>query len=162
LIAGLVVCAAAATPAMAQMPKYGVTVTADKKMDYAALKTYSWTVGQPSAIKSIDARVIAAVDRELSALGMNKAASGPGDVLVTYYSLSRTDVDITVKPDATGAHPKHWVGTLMVALLDPASRERRLRLRIDKPIDIEPAKLDAAIDAAVAALFEKYPTRTRK
>jgi hypothetical protein len=144
------------------MPKYGVTVNDDKKLDYAALKTYSWTVGQPSALKAIDARVIAAVDRELASLGLNKAASGTGDVLVAYYSLSRTDVDITAKADATGARPQHWVGTLMVALLDPASRERRLRLRIDKPIDTEPAMLDASIDAAAAALFAKYPTRTRK
>jgi len=35
-------------------------------------------------------------------------------------------------------------------------------LRIDEPIDIEPARLDATIDGAVAALFAKYPTRRHK
>ena len=58
--------------------------------------------------------------------------------------------------------PQFWVGTLVVALLDPESRQRLLRLRIDEPIDIEPDKLDATIDGAVAALFAKYPTRRHK
>ncbi len=162
-IAGFVVCAAlAAAPASAQMPKYGVTVNADKTLDYSALKTYSWTEGHPSSDKAINDRVIAAVDRELSALGMTKAPSGPGDVLVTYYSLSRTDVDVMAKPDAAGVYPQYWVGTLVVGLLDTKTRERRLRLRIDKPIDIDRTKLDVTIDQAVAAMFAKYPTRTKK
>ena len=30
---------------------------------------------------------------------------------------------------------------------------------MDTPIDTDPAKLSEAIDAAVAAMFAKYPTR---
>jgi len=162
LILGIGMCVAVSAAAVsAQMPKYGVTATIDKQVDFAAFKTYSWTKAQPSADKRVDARVIEAIDREMRALGMSKAASGPGDVMVTYYSLSRHDVDVKAKADANGALPKYWVGTLVVALLAPPSRERLLRLRIDKPIEIEPAKLDVAIDDAVAALFAKYPTRTR-
>src|SRR5436189_4830016 len=101
----------AAAPA-GQMPKYGVTVTADKHVDFAKFKTYSWTSGQPSADKQIDARVVAAVDRELGLLGMTKATSGPGDVLATYYSLSRTDVNVKAKPDSEGRLPQYSVGTL--------------------------------------------------
>ena len=158
LCAGL----AAAPAGQMPMPKYGVKVTADKHLDYAKFKTYSWTPGQPSADKRIDARVVAAVDRELGGLGMTKATSGPVDVLVTYYSLSRTDVNVKAKPDSEGRLPQYSVGTLVVALLDPESRQRLLGLRIDEPIDIEPAKLDATIDSAVAALFAEYPTRRRK
>ena len=161
LVAGIGVCAALTAAIAAQMPKYDVTVSIDKPVDFSALKTYSWTKGQPSADKTIDARIIDAVDRELSALGMSKAASGSGDVLATYYSLSRTDVNHKAKPDAQGVRPQYWVGTLVVALLDPGNRERWLRLRIDKPIEIEPAKLDAAIDSAVAAMFAKFPTRRK-
>ena len=159
LILGIGMCVAFTAAAAAQMPKYGVKVTIDKKVDFASFKTYTWTQGHPSADKRIDARVMAAVDRELSALGMSKAASGPGDVLAAYYSLSRTDVNVHAKPDASGQRPQYWVGTLVVALLDPANGERLLRLRIDKPIEIDRAKLDVSIDDAVAALFAKYPTR---
>lgn len=146
----------------AQMPKYGVKVTPEKNVDYAAFKTYSWTQGQPSHDKTIDAQVVAAVDRELAALGMNKPPSGRGDVLVTYYSLSRTDVDLKGKPDAQGTRPQYWVGTLVVALLEPETRKRLLRLRIDQPIQVDRTQLDATIDRAVADLFAQYPTRRRK
>jgi Domain of unknown function (DUF4136) len=155
---------AAAAPAMfaAQMPKYGVTVTADKNVDFATFKTYSWTQGQPSAVKAINAQIVAAVDRELGALGMSKSTSGPGDVMVAYYSLTRTDVNVDAKADAQGKRPEYSVGTLVVALLDPATRHRMLRLRNDKPIETESGKLEAAIDSAVSELFAKYPTRQKK
>jgi hypothetical protein len=148
--------------AAAQGPKYGVTVTAEKNVDFAKFMTYSWTAGQPSADKKIDAQIIAAVDRELSGLGMTKATSGPGDVLATYYSVSRTDVNLKAKPDSSGTQPQYTVGTLMVALLEPGSRRRLLRLRVDQPIETEPAQLEASINSAVAALFAQYPTRRRK
>jgi hypothetical protein len=153
---------ACATAISAQMPKYGVTVMPEKNVDYAKFKTYSWTKGQPSLIKTIDARIVAAVDRELAALGMSKATSGSGDVLAAYYSVTRTDVNLKSKPDSKGLQPQYSVGTLMVALLEPGSRRRLLRLRIDKPIEAETDKVEAIIDEAVAEMFAKYPTRTRK
>ena len=147
-------------PIAAQSMKYGVTVTTEKNVDYARFKTYTWTKGQPSAVTSIDAQIVTAVDRELAALGMTKAASGSGDVLLAYYSLTRTDVDHKAKADSNGMRPQQSVGTLVVALLDPGSRKRLLRLRADKPINTQPAELEAAINAVVKELFEKYPTRT--
>ena len=78
LVAVIGVCAALTAVNAAQMPKYGVKVTIDKPVDFAALKTYSWTKGQPSADKTIDARVIDAVDRELSALGHVESRVGIG------------------------------------------------------------------------------------
>jgi len=162
LMVGIGMCALLVTGAAGQKPKYGVKVTAEKNVDFAKFKTYSWTTGQPSFDKMIDARVIAAVDRELGALGLTKAASGPGDVLAAYYSLSRTDVNLKGEKDSKGALPQYSVGTLVVALLDPGSRQRLLQLRTDQPIDIEPAKLAVTIDSAVAALFAEYPTRRRK
>src|SRR6185295_14243910 len=48
-----------------QQPKYGVTVRVSKTEVLAKAKTYSWTTSQPSHIKTIDAQIVAAVDREL-------------------------------------------------------------------------------------------------
>ena len=162
-VVGFAICVAGVIGVAAQtpMPKYGVTVTPEKGVDYAKFKTYTWTQGQPSPSKTIDAQVMAAVDRELAALGMTKAAQGPGDVLIAYYSLMRTDVDLKGKAGPDGL-PQYPVGTLVVALLEPSSRKRLLRLRTDKPIDTEPAKLEAAINSAAAALFAEYPTRKKK
>jgi len=140
-----------------QQPKYGVTVRVAKADQLAKAKTYSWTISQPSHIKTIDAQIVAAVDRELSALGFTKAESGKADVLATYASLSRTDVDLKSK-GKDGARKEFPVGTLVVDLRDPATRQPVFRVRVDTPIDTEPDKLETNINAAVAAMFAKYPT----
>jgi hypothetical protein len=46
----------------------------------------------------------------------------------------------------------------VVDLRDPATRQPVFRVRVDTPIDTEPDKLEANINAAVAAMFAKYPT----
>src|ERR1700748_2069514 len=85
-----------------QTPKYGVTVKAEKNVDFARFATYTWTEGRPSSDKTINAQVIAATDRELGALGLKKSVTGPGDVLVTYTSSTRTDVNTKAKADSQG------------------------------------------------------------
>jgi hypothetical protein len=35
-------------------------------------------------------------------------------------------------------------------------------MRLDKPIDTDPAQAGAIIDKAVAEMFQKYPTRAKK
>lgn len=158
VLVGMLFSLAVAAPA-AQM-KYGVTTTADKNVDFTKFKSYTWSVGQPNPTKSIDAQVVAAVDRELKALGMSKAEPGPGDVLVSYYAFRRTDVGMKPKSD-TGTPPQIAVGTLSVVLLDPKSKKELLRMRLDKPIDTDPAQAEAVINTAVAELFAKYPTRKK-
>jgi hypothetical protein len=143
--------------------KYGAKAETEKGVDYAKFKTYSWTTGQPSPDKTIEGQIVAAVDREFASLGMTKATSGSGDVQVAYYSVTRTDVNLKAKPDAKGLQPEISVGTLMVALLEPASRKRLLRLRVDKPINgVERSQAEVVINEAVTELFQQYPTRTKK
>jgi Domain of unknown function (DUF4136) len=160
-IVGAILCASLASVSAAQTPTYGVRVTVSKNVDPAKFKTYSWTKGGPSPVKSVDAQIVAAVDKELKGLGLTMSASGPGDVLVTYYTLRRTDVDLKGKQDAAGTLPQYPVGSLLVAMLDPGTRRRLVQLRTDKPIDLDPAKAESTINAAVAELFAKYPTRQK-
>jgi hypothetical protein len=142
--------------------KYGVTVTAEKGVDFAKFKTYTWTPGGPSPDPAVDGYIKAAVDRELGVLGLTKAASGTGDVLVTYFAVRRTDVDLEAKPDAGGFLQEQAAGTLVVGLLDPTSRRQLLRLRTDKAIDTAFATREATINDAVTELFAQYPTRAKK
>jgi len=138
-----------------------VSVTAEKNVDFSKFTTYTWTKGQPSPSQAIDERVVAAVDRELNARGMTKATSGTGDVMVTYYSTSRTDVQVNAKRDASGVRPEHTVGILIVAFLEPSTQKPLIRMRVDQPVDRDPVKLEEGINTAIAALFDKYPTRKR-
>ena len=78
-------------------------------------------------------------------------------MVVTYASVSRTDVDLKSKPSADGVRRQYAVGTLVVDMRDPANKESLFRVRMDTPIDKDPEKLEAGINAAVAAMFEKYP-----
>jgi len=145
-----------------QQPKYGVSVKAAKPAALAKARTYTWTKSQPSFDKDIDRQIVAAVDRELDARGLTKLAAAPADLVVTYASLSRTDADVKSKPSGDGKLREYAVGTLVVDLRDPANRESLFRVRMDTPIDKDPQKLEAGINAAVAAMFEKYPKTTAR
>ena len=145
----------------AQSTKYGVTVVNQKKVDFTKFKSYSWTTGQPAADKTVDERIVAAIDAQFAAIGMTKVAPGPGDVLVGYGAIRRTDVNVQ-KPNATGPQTQSSVGTVYLLVLDPKDRTRLLQLRLDKPIDANPAAAGPAIDQAMAELFTKYPVKPKK
>ena len=136
--------------------KYGVTVITSKPAALVKARTYAWTVSQPSPDKNVDALIVAAVDRELGARGFTKVASGQSDVLVTYISQRRTDVDLK-KAKKGEASPEYAVGALIVDLSDPTNRQALFRVRMDTPLESDPATYEAAIGAAVKAMFEKYP-----
>jgi hypothetical protein len=142
--------------ASGHQPEYGVSLKVAKAAALAKAKTYSWTSTYPSVNKAVDAQIKAAVDRELSARGFTKLDAEPSDVLVTYSSLRSTDVDLKGKKK-DGILPMYPVGTLVVELRAPASREPLFRVRIDTPINTTPAELEADINAAVKAMFAKYP-----
>ncbi|HET9830199.1 MAG TPA: DUF4136 domain-containing protein [Vicinamibacterales bacterium] len=150
---------------MAQTPKYGVTVIADKETDFAGFKTYAWEHGWQAYDKQVDADIKAAIDRELGAVGLAKKESGPGDLIVTYATLRRVDVDLKSKPtsaDGKSGLKQFDVGTLVVLLLEPGTRKELFRGRVDKPIEIDRDHVKATVDAAVADMFAKYPTRVTK
>ena len=146
--------------AAAQMPKYGVTVKADKKTDFSKLKSYKWDAGWKSYDKKIHQTILDAVDRELKGIGLEKRESGTADVTVTYATVRRTDVDLNSKPSEGEAGRKQYdVGSLVVLMLEPGTRKELFRARVDKPIEVDVEKVQAAIDEAVRDMFAKYPTR---
>jgi len=159
-LTAVIVAVCASQPAAQR--KYGVTVTPEKNVDFGSFRTYEWRRAQPSSDKNIDAQITAAIDKELLALGMTKAASTPPDVHVAYFSLTRTDVDLKGKQDDKGLFPQYWVGTLIVTFNEPATSRQLLRMRVDLPIDIKEGQLEAAINHAVSAMFAQYPSRRRK
>ena len=97
----------------------------------------------------------------MTARGVTKVTSGPSDMVVTYLSVRRTDVDLKSTPSAKdGTLREYAVGTLVVSISDPADRQKKLfNGRIDKPLDLDPATYEATVNAAVAAIFEKYPRK---
>jgi hypothetical protein len=148
------------TVSFAQRTTYGVTVDVSDQPALLKAATYAYVPAQPAYDKTVDQLVISAIDRELKARGMTKVTSGRSDMVVTYLSVRRTDVDLKSKPNAKGALPEYPVGTLVVSMTDPVDRQKKLfNGRIDEPIDLNPATYEATINAAVGAIFGKYPRK---
>ena len=89
---------AVASPASAQSTPYGVKADVANAPALLKATTYAFTPGQPSYDKTVDQTIISAIDREMNARGVKKVTSGPSDVVVTYLSVRRTDVDLKSTP----------------------------------------------------------------
>ena len=121
-----------AGPTAAVAQRYGATVQVADKGELAVAKTYIWTTTHPAMIKSVDAQIRAAVDRELAAIGLTRVESGEADVEATYASVSRLDGDVKTKT-ADGKVPLQPVGTIVFDLVSKATRKPVYRARVDTP-----------------------------
>jgi uncharacterized protein DUF4136 len=139
--------------------KFHVNVTVDKDTNFAALHTYAWTSGWIFFSQSLDEQIVAAIDRELTSLGLTKQEGQPCDVLVTYGAVLRTNVDVSAKRRGNLVYPEYPIGTLVVLMVEPFSRRELLRARVEVPVDAEMAQLEQQIDRIVRRIFKHYPTR---
>jgi hypothetical protein len=138
--------------------KYEPVVKRIKPAALAKARTYTWTERHAAFDSQTDARIVTAIDRELESRGLMKVASGSADVVVAYASLTKTELNLKSKP-SDGAPPETLVGTLVVELSEPTTHEALYRVQIDTPVERERGAIEAAIDASVRALFEKYPAQ---
>jgi hypothetical protein len=158
--AWLVALTVVGTVSAAPSSKYHIAVKMDKHADFQTLRTYAWTRGWASFDRTLDRRIVTAVDRELGALGLMKRDVGPSDVLVTYGSVQRTDVDVHKHHDElSGTYPEHGVGTLVVLMLESGTRRELFRARVDLPLDTPRTQLVGQVDTIVRKIFARYPTR---
>ncbi len=134
--------------------------SAEKTTQFDALKTYAWDAGRALSLAPIDDQIVTAVDRELARAGLVKVNSQPSDVLVTYAALQRTDVDLKSKlPENPKLRRQYPVGSLVVLLREPGTLRELFRGRADAPLASDPAGIAQQIDAMIAQMFERYPTR---
>ena len=142
-------------------PKYGVTVLAqDKATDFTKLKTYAWQSGW-DAPPNVHKEIVASVDREMKALGFEKKATGPSDVVIKYAALRRTDMNVSTRATGEAAKGSVEVGSLQIAMLTSGGTDL-WKTRLDQVVDTDPAKMAETVDGAVKAIFAKYPTRVPK
>src|SRR5215510_718682 len=104
-------------------PKYGVNVTMGHDVAFEKLQTYSWSYGKPSHNQEIDSWIVAAIDREMTGVGLKKNTAVLGDVIVTYESISRSESDEPGVGEET-TRQQRWVGSLAVNVLDSGNRRR--------------------------------------
>ena len=140
-------------------PKYRIKVQAAKHTDFSKLRTYSWMDSHPASIPAVDAKIVSAIEHELTARGMTKVPPGASDVVATYASSTRTDVNTSAKPMSKDYRPEYAVGTLVVSLLEPVTLKPLLQLRADTPL--ESGGDEASASSIVEDLFKYFPTRRK-
>jgi hypothetical protein len=105
--------------------------------------------------------IVAAIDAQMAAKGLTKADKG--DVVVSYHSVERQDVDLKTfdeKTPAAGAERPMAqmvrVGTLVIDLKNPETNKLIWRVKGEGVLkDVPNAEF---LNAAVAKLFTLYPT----
>src|SRR5262245_26283395 len=140
-----------------------VESTSAKGTNFSAFRTYTWDKGHEAYDPAAHKLIVAAIDKEMSALGFTRAES-KADVMIRYHSVVSTFVDFKslakapVKA-ADGSDKTSQLGTLVVEMVDPAHKQlwaARTREFVER------STLEQNIGPVVARLFQTYPGRTTK
>ena len=109
------------------------------------------------------------VSARFAALGLSKATTGPGDIVVTYHTVTRNDVDLATfdnKEPATGAARKAAetlkIGTLVMDAKAGATGKLAWRAKVERAFVGDRETQLKTVDEAVATVFTVYPTKTVK
>ena len=146
----------------------------ERGMDFAQYRSYTWaaqdrfSTGDPRLDNNefFQARLRAAVDREMSARGFEKASAAGAGLVVHYHASVQQKMDVNALDSQYGyceeCHSSVYdAGTITIDLVD--SRTNRLVWRgwsegtldgIDQQDVIE-----ARVDAAVASIMQRLPPR---
>jgi len=136
-----------------------VETTFDKKTNFTELHTYSWSGGARAYNDEAHRLVVAAFEKEMTALGFKQVASG-ADVTLSYYNITSTDIDLKKLDEATktgGATPTKMRARMMVVMRAPKSRNE-LWTAITREY-VEPDQLAATVQRVADRLFATYPTK---
>lgn len=149
--------------------------------DFSRLHAWSWlpqaqpVSGDPRLDSALlDQRIRSAVESELGARGFAKAETAAADFLVAYHvALERKLVATTIDDFYGGVGYHHWprpgytqtyvhefeVGTLMLDVLDPRSRELIWRGTAQAEIipDATPEEREARVREGVRRILERFP-----
>jgi hypothetical protein len=153
----------------------------DKTANFGSFKTFAHKDGTKVGQPLIDDRIVAAIDAELAAKGLQKAESNP-DVFVVYHVAFDKQKDISTYSSGGGYGPYGWgwggswaggmsttqvrdilVGTLVIDIADAQKGQVAWRGMGVKEVDTQakPEKRDKSIANAVKKIFKNYPPKTK-
>lgn len=140
-----------------------VESTFDKKVNFPALHTYTWTPGYNAFNPAAHKMIVAAFEAEMASLNFTKAATG-ADVTLAYYTVAGTDVDLKAldkveREGRGGATPTKTRARLVVIMRGSKSNQQIWSASTREYVDPDPEKLSGAIQSVTARLFETYPGR---
>jgi Domain of unknown function (DUF4136) len=141
----------------------------DRRADFTRYQTYAWAE-EPTGVDDLNqARIVAAVDRQLGAKGLARVeGTGSPDVLVVTRAGLHQDLELNGY-DGRWAVPgggPSWarlervpVGTLVVGIIDARTHSLVWRAAATKDLDPgqSPEKWEKNLNRAVEKIFKHYP-----
>lgn len=147
----------------------------DKSFDFSKAKTYAWVDGTILKDEFNHKRIVDAVDAQLAAKGLAKAAAGAApDVVVAYHASF--DKDLRISGFSSGWGGYRWgatrsgsatvddvlIGTIVVDMMkDKAIVWRGIA---SKEVDVKasPEKREKNINKGAEKLFKNFPPQAKK
>ena len=153
-----------------------VHVGADPNVDLSRYKTYTWSQGLAGPNALVNAQIVAAVDRELAAKGLQKTDTDP-ELTLAAWVWTESDMHVTnpswapaLNSISTGvaAAPQSWAvtkGTLVIDISDTKTKNGVWRATATDTLNHAPTgnKAEDAKNAqkpikkAVEKMFKKFP-----
>ena len=143
----------------------------DRTANFSALKTYSWREGTNLPNPLMHERVLAAVDAQLAAKGLQKVDSG-GDVSVTYHAAANETMEM--QTFSTGGYYGCWggcmgttsttvtpvtTGTLIVDIVDTKSNKMMWRGTGSDTVTGDPKDSEYKINEVIKRMFGNFPPK---
>jgi hypothetical protein len=136
----------------------------DKKADFGAFRTYSWSKGHQAYNPAAHKLIVAAIDEQMAGLGFKQADAAAADVFLTYHTVRSSEVDLKTldKLQQEGQAPNTRVlGRLAVVMSNPKSRAMLWSAATRRRLSEDQAAWKDELQRAVAALFDTYPGRQK-
>lgn len=156
----------------------------DQRADFTAYATYAWherdgehTIAEEAPLAH--QRIVAAIDREMTAKGFEEVSSDP-DVLIAYHASDREETVISTTRTGYGYSPYwYWggfgmrtstdrttthnytVGTLVIDMWDAEADQMVWRGIASDTVSDDPSRNARLIDSIVTDVFKRYPPRQR-
>jgi len=137
----------------------------DKSADFGRMQTYAWVNGNPVGDDLNHARIMGAIETQLAAKQVRKAASvAEADLLVTYHAIVTTEAAVSgrrlgITRFASARVEEVAVGSLIVDLRDARTGAVVWRGVATRDLDPKatPEQREKNINKAVEKMFKHYP-----
>jgi hypothetical protein len=141
------------------------SVEYDPQVDFSQYHTWSWHKGAtPAANLVAEKRIRDSIEKALSARGLSRT-EGTGALLVLYRASKTTDIALapigTTAPTTPTGIRYVEKGSLVVEMLDAASRNVVWRGHVAGALKYGPSEIGEQVQDAVAALLERFPPPPR-
>jgi hypothetical protein len=146
-----------------------VTYDFDKAANFAAFRTYAWTLGTPVPDALNHQRITGAIDAQMMLKGLRQAEAASADLLIAYHTSFDRNLQINAwgfgdfrfagSRSGSARAQEVLVGTLVVDMVEARTGHIVWRgiASGDVDMDAKPERRDRNINKAAEKLFKHYP-----